>query len=195
MARIAGVDLPRNKHANIALTYIYGIGNSRAARILDAAKVDPMKKVSDLGEDEVNRIRQVIEAEGSVEGDLRKDVSMNIKRLIEIGSSRGFLHRRNLPVTHPHQCPYPKRSAQRDGRAEEEDCESIGTETLKHGKTSCSRRRRGARQKRQEENVQEERQQTSPARAGARSGFFQQHHRDHHGYVRKCSGMEELGFA
>jgi small subunit ribosomal protein S13 len=98
MARIAGVDLPRNKHANIALTYIYGIGNSRAARILDAAKVDPMKTVSDLGEDEVNRIRQVIEAEGSVEGDLRKDVSMNIKRLIEIGSYRGFRHRRNLPV-------------------------------------------------------------------------------------------------
>jgi small subunit ribosomal protein S13 len=98
MARIAGVDLPRNKHANIALTYIYGIGNSRAARILDAAKVDPMKKISDLGEDEVNRIRQVIEAEGAVEGDLRKDVSMNIKRLIEIGSYRGFRHRRNLPV-------------------------------------------------------------------------------------------------
>ena len=98
MARIAGVDLPRNKHANIALTYIYGIGNSRAARILDEAKVDSMKKVSDLGEDEVNRIRQVIEAEGAVEGDLRKDVSMNIKRLIEIGSYRGFRHRRNLPV-------------------------------------------------------------------------------------------------
>ena len=98
MARIAGVDLPRNKRSNIALTYIYGIGNSRAARILDAAKVDPMKKISDLGEDEVNRIRQVIEAEGSVEGDLRKDVSMNIKRLIEIGSYRGFRHRRNLPV-------------------------------------------------------------------------------------------------
>jgi small subunit ribosomal protein S13 len=98
MARIAGVDLPRNKRTNIALTYIYGIGTSRAARILDAAKVDPMKKISDLGEDEVNRIRQVIEAEGSVEGDLRKDVSMNIKRLIEIGSYRGFRHRRNLPV-------------------------------------------------------------------------------------------------
>ena len=98
MARIAGVDLPRNKRANIGLTYIYGIGNSRAASILDAAKVDPMKKVQDLGEDEVNRIRQVIEAEGSVEGDLRKDVSMNIKRLIEIGSYRGFRHRRNLPV-------------------------------------------------------------------------------------------------
>ena len=98
MARIAGVDLPRNKHANIALTYIYGIGTSRAARILDAAKVDPMKKVSDLAEDEVNRIRQVIEAEGSVEGDLRKDVSMNIKRLIEIGSYRGYRHRRSLPV-------------------------------------------------------------------------------------------------
>ena len=98
MARIAGVDLPRNKRTNIALTYIYGIGNPRAARILDAAKVDPMKKVQDLGEDEVNRIRQVIEGEGMVEGDLRKEVSMNIKRLIEIGSYRGYRHRRNLPV-------------------------------------------------------------------------------------------------
>ena len=98
MARIAGVDLPRNKHANIALTYIYGIGHPRAARILEAAKVDGTKKVQDLGEDEVNRIRQVIEAEGMVEGDLRKDVSMNIKRLIEIGSYRGYRHRRNLPV-------------------------------------------------------------------------------------------------
>jgi len=98
MARIAGVDLPRNKHVIIALTYIYGIGNPRSARILDQANVDPMKKVQDLSEDEVNRIRQVIEAEGLVEGDLRKEVSMNIKRLIEIGSYRGFRHRRNLPV-------------------------------------------------------------------------------------------------
>jgi small subunit ribosomal protein S13 len=98
MARIAGVDLPRNKHVNVALTYIYGIGHPRSARILEAAKVDAMKKVQDLGEDEVNRIRQVIEAEGMVEGDLRKDISMNIKRLIEIGSYRGYRHRRNLPV-------------------------------------------------------------------------------------------------
>jgi small subunit ribosomal protein S13 len=98
MARIAGVDLPRNKRVNIGLTYIYGIGTPRAARILDEAHVDPMKKVQDLAEDEVNRIRQVIEGEGGVEGDLRKDVSMNIKRLIEIGSYRGFRHRRNLPV-------------------------------------------------------------------------------------------------
>jgi small subunit ribosomal protein S13 len=98
MARIAGVDLPRNKHTNIALTYIYGIGHSRAARILKAANVEANKKVQDLAEDEVNRIRQVIEGEGGVEGDLRKDVSMNIKRLIEIGSYRGYRHRRNLPV-------------------------------------------------------------------------------------------------
>ncbi|HKR32947.1 MAG TPA: 30S ribosomal protein S13 [Terriglobales bacterium] len=98
MARIAGVDLPRNKHVNIALTYIYGIGNPRSARILATAKVEADKKVQDLNEDEVNRIRQVIEAEGNVEGDLRKDTSMHIKRLIEIGSYRGFRHRRNLPV-------------------------------------------------------------------------------------------------
>ena len=98
MARIAGVDLPRNKHTVIALTYIYGIGNSRAKRILASANVDGDKKVQDLGEDEVNRIRQVIENEGDVEGDLRKDISMHIKRLIEIGSYRGYRHRRNLPV-------------------------------------------------------------------------------------------------
>jgi small subunit ribosomal protein S13 len=98
MARIAGVDLPRNKHVDIALTYIYGIGNARSKRLLGVAKVESMKKVQDLNEDEVNRIRQAIEAEGDVEGDLRKDISMHIKRLIEIGSYRGFRHRRNLPV-------------------------------------------------------------------------------------------------
>jgi small subunit ribosomal protein S13 len=98
MARISGVDLPRNKHVNIALTYIYGIGNSRSTRLLSTAKVEPMKKVQDLNEDEVNRIRQAIENEGGVEGDLRKDISMHIKRLIEIGSYRGYRHRRNLPV-------------------------------------------------------------------------------------------------
>jgi small subunit ribosomal protein S13 len=98
MARIAGVDLPRNKHVNIALTYIYGIGHPRAAKIVEAAKVEPVKKVQDLNEDEVNRIRQIIEAEGGVEGDLRKDISMNIKRLMEIGSYRGQRHRKNLPV-------------------------------------------------------------------------------------------------
>src|SRR3954467_12161036 len=98
MARIAGVDLPRQKHVDIALTYIYGIGNPRAKKILGAANVDGNRKVQDLTEEEVNRIRQVIEAEGNVEGDLRKDVSMHIKRLIEIGSYRGSRHRRNLPV-------------------------------------------------------------------------------------------------
>jgi small subunit ribosomal protein S13 len=98
MARIAGVDLPRQKHIDIALTYIYGIGNPRAKKILAAANVEARRKVQDLTEDEVNRIRQVIENEGNVEGDLRKDISMHIKRLIEIGSYRGFRHRRSLPV-------------------------------------------------------------------------------------------------
>ncbi len=98
MARIAGVDLPRNKHTRIALTYIYGIGHPRAAAILSTANVDGEKKVQDLSEDEVNRIRQVIENEGLVEGDLRKEISMHIKRLIEIGSYRGYRHRRSLPV-------------------------------------------------------------------------------------------------
>ena len=98
MARIAGVDLPRQKQARIALTYIFGIGNPRALKILEKANVDGFKKVQDLGEEEVNRIRQAIESEGGVEGDLRKDISMHIKRLIEIGSYRGHRHRRNLPV-------------------------------------------------------------------------------------------------
>jgi small subunit ribosomal protein S13 len=98
MARISGVDLPRHKRAEIALTYIYGIGHARAARILAAAAVDGGKKVDALSEDEVNRIRQVIEAEGGVEGDLRKSISMNVKRLIEIGSYRGLRHRRSLPT-------------------------------------------------------------------------------------------------
>jgi len=98
MARIAGVDLPRQKQVRIALTYIYGIGNPRSLRILKAANVDPFKKVQDLGEDEVNHIRQVIENEGDVEGDLRKDVNMHIKRLIDIQSYRGLRHRRGLPT-------------------------------------------------------------------------------------------------
>lgn len=98
MARIAGVDLPREKRVQYGLTYIYGIGVSRAASIVHRAGVDIGKKIRDLNEDEVNRIRQVIEEDGQVEGDLRKEVTMNIKRLIEIGAYRGLRHRRNLPV-------------------------------------------------------------------------------------------------
>ena len=98
MARIAGVDLPRNKHVVIALTYIYGIGNPRSARILTTAGVDPDKKVQDLTDEEATRIRQVIEEDGGVEGDLRKEMTLNVRRLIEIGSYRGLRHRRKLPV-------------------------------------------------------------------------------------------------
>jgi small subunit ribosomal protein S13 len=98
MARIAGVDLPRNKQARIALTYIYGIGDPRSLKILQKANVDAFKKIQDLNEEEVNRIRQVIEDEGDVEGDLRKDIQMHIKRLIDIQSYRGSRHRRALPV-------------------------------------------------------------------------------------------------
>jgi small subunit ribosomal protein S13 len=98
MARIAGVDLPVKKRTAIGLTYIYGIGRTRASSILYRTGVDPNKKVGDLTEEEVSRIRQVIEDEGAVEGDLRKEISMNLKRLIEIGSYRGLRHRRGLPV-------------------------------------------------------------------------------------------------
>jgi small subunit ribosomal protein S13 len=98
MARIAGVDLPNRKRAEIGLTYIYGIGRARSNSILYRAGVDANKKVADLSEDEVSRIRQIIEDEGAVEGDLRKELSMNVKRLIEMGAYRGLRHRRGLPV-------------------------------------------------------------------------------------------------
>ncbi|HET7295013.1 MAG TPA: 30S ribosomal protein S13 [Vicinamibacteria bacterium] len=98
MARIAGVDLPRQKRIEIALTYIYGIGVTRSNRILEKAKIDPSVRVKDLSEEETSRIAKIIEGEGGVEGDLRKDIAMNIKRLMEVGSYRGMRHRRNLPV-------------------------------------------------------------------------------------------------
>jgi small subunit ribosomal protein S13 len=98
VARIAGIDLPQPKRVEIALTYIYGIGRSRAQRLLGRARVDPGVKVKDLSEDEVTRIRRVITEEGQVEGDLRKNTSMDIKRLVDIGSYRGMRHRRSLPV-------------------------------------------------------------------------------------------------
>ena len=98
MARIAGIDLPPKKRAEIGLTYIYGIGRARSMSILMRAGVTPDKKVKDLTEDEVTRIRQIIEEEGGVEGDLRKELAMNVRRLIEIGSYRGMRHRRSLPV-------------------------------------------------------------------------------------------------
>jgi small subunit ribosomal protein S13 len=98
MARIAGVDLPVQKRVEIGLTYIYGIGRARANSILHRAGINPDTKVRDLSEDEVGRVRKILEEEGSIEGDLRKELSMNIRRLIEIGSYRGLRHRRNLPV-------------------------------------------------------------------------------------------------
>jgi small subunit ribosomal protein S13 len=98
MARISGVDLPRTKRVEIGLTYIYGIGRHRSNEILTAAGVSPDVRVKDLTEEDVRKISRVIEEQGRVEGDLRKEISMNIKRLIEIGSYRGARHRRNLPV-------------------------------------------------------------------------------------------------
>ena len=98
MARIAGVDLPQNKRVEIALTYIHGIGRSRSNRILGKAGVLPATKVKDLSEEEVRKIRDVIQDEGQVEGDVRRNVAMDIKRLIDIGCYRGMRHRRNLPV-------------------------------------------------------------------------------------------------
>ena len=98
MARIAGVDLPREKRVEIGLTYIYGIGKHTAKDILAKAEINPDTRVKDLTEDEAGRIRKIIEADYAVEGDLRREVSLIIKRLMEIGSYRGIRHRRGLPV-------------------------------------------------------------------------------------------------
>ncbi len=98
MARIAGIDLPRNKRIEIALTYIYGIGRTTALKILEEAGVDPGTKSDDLTESEITAIRKIIDSKYKVEGDLRAEVSMNIKRLMDLGCYRGLRHRRGLPV-------------------------------------------------------------------------------------------------
>jgi small subunit ribosomal protein S13 len=98
MARIAGITLPPEKRIEIGLTYIFGIGRSKSNKILEEAKIDKNKKVKALSEDEVNKIRQIIEKREKIEGDLRKEISLNVKRLIDIGCYRGFRHKRKLPV-------------------------------------------------------------------------------------------------
>jgi small subunit ribosomal protein S13 len=98
MARIAGVDLPPKKRAEIGLTYIYGVGRTRSKSLLHRAGIDANKKIADMTEEEVNNIRNILEEEGAVEGDLRKEVSLNIRRHIEMGSYRGLRHRRGLPT-------------------------------------------------------------------------------------------------
>ena len=98
MPRIAGVDIPRNKHVWVSLQYIYGIGSTTSLKVLSELGISPDTKVNDLTEDEVNKLREVIDKEYRVEGDLRKEVDLNIKRLIEIGSYRGMRHRRGLPL-------------------------------------------------------------------------------------------------
>ena len=98
MARIAGVDLPKRKRVEIGLTYIYGIGRSTSNRILSKLNIDPDKKTDELSDTEINRIRKVIDSECKVEGELRSEVSMNIKRLMDLGCYRGLRHRKSLPV-------------------------------------------------------------------------------------------------
>ena len=133
MARIAGVDLPPQKRIWVGLTSIYGIGQPRARALCAKANVEDTKKVKDLTEEEVNRLRQAIESEGRVEGDLRKEIQMNIRRLIEIQCYRGMRHRRNLPgarPAHAHQCAHPQGTAQGRRRRKEE---SRGAEVVSRG--------------------------------------------------------------
>jgi len=98
MARIAGVDIPRNKRVEIALTYIYGLGRTSSKHILERAGVNPNTRVKDLTEEEVNRLREIVDRDYLVEGDLRRQIQLNIKRLMDIGCYRGLRHRRGLPV-------------------------------------------------------------------------------------------------
>ncbi|HBI26363.1 MAG TPA: 30S ribosomal protein S13, partial [Peptococcaceae bacterium] len=98
MARIAGVDLPRDKRVDVALTYIYGIGQTSARKVVDKAGIDPATRVKDLTEEEIGKITEIIDSDLRVEGDLRREITMNIKRLIEIGSYRGLRHRRGMPT-------------------------------------------------------------------------------------------------
>jgi small subunit ribosomal protein S13 len=98
MARIAGVDLPRDKRGEVALTYIYGVGRPTAIRVLSDARVDPSKRVNAWSEEETGRVREILERDVRVEGDLRREVSMNVKRLMDIGAYRGMRHRKGLPV-------------------------------------------------------------------------------------------------
>ncbi len=98
MARIAGVDIPRDKRVEISLTYIYGVGRTTSQKILEATQIDPNLRVRDLDENQLTRLREYIDRNYTVEGDLRREVNMNIKRLMEIGCYRGLRHRRNLPV-------------------------------------------------------------------------------------------------
>jgi small subunit ribosomal protein S13 len=122
MARIEGVDLPRNKRVEIGLTYIFGIGRTRAHKILDATKVNPDTRVKDLTEAELALLREFISKNYKVEGDLRREVTMNIKRLVEIGCYRGMRHRRNLPCrgqrtrTNARTCKGPKKTVAGRGR-------------------------------------------------------------------------------
>lgn len=119
MARIAGVDLPRNKKMRVALTKVYGVGFHTAAKVLEAARVDPEKRSDALAEDEIARIRDILQSQYKVEGDLRREINMNIKRLMDLGCYRGLRHRRGLPVrgqrtsTNARTRKGPKRSAGR----------------------------------------------------------------------------------
>src|SRR6185369_3843829 len=137
MARIAGVDLPQNKQVWVGLTYIYGIGRSRSKEILGKSDVPLITKVKDLTEDEARRIRKVIQDEGRVEGDLRKEVAQNIKRLMEIGSYRGTRHRRGLPVRGQPQGP-----ARLGGGRQEEGHQEVREPGRIHGQASSSRKER-----------------------------------------------------
>ncbi len=189
MARIAGVDLPRNKQARIALTYIYGIGNPRALKILTAATVDPFKKVQDLDEDEVNRIRQVIEEQGEMEGDLRKDIAPEHQAPDRdpVLSWAAPSPRPSGPrPAHPHQRSHPQGPPQGNrGRQEESDEDPWRQTRTKAAGAKAGRNKKF--KKRERKNV--------PFGARLHPGELQQHHRHHHRPAGQHTVLEELRLA
>jgi small subunit ribosomal protein S13 len=183
MARIAGVDLPRTKRVEIGLTYIYGIGRKRSNDILGAAGVSPDVRVKDLSEDDVRKISRVIEELGGVEGDLRKEISMNIKRLMEIGCYRGLRHRRNLPVRGQRTRTNARtRKGPRKGAVAKK----------RRGSGSGRAREEGRGHEEAQESLQEARRKAcGPSRLRAHLRLLQQHARHDYRYRRQRDRVVE----
>ena len=180
MARIAGVDLPRDKRVEIALTYIYGIGRPTANRILTTADVNPDTRVRDLTEDEVSRLREVIDQEYRVEGDLRKEVALNIKRLMDIGCYRGLRHRRGLPVRgqRTRTNARTRRGTKRASSPAEE--EAAPAKKLSRRLARERERDNDGKAAGSQEHAQEEGAEEHPDAASPTSVHVQQHDRDDH---------------
>src|SRR6266568_4701603 len=203
MARIAGVDLPRSKRMEVALTYIYGIGRSASRKILEQAGVSLDLKSDDLSDDDVVKIRQIIDQGYKVEGDLRREMAMSIKRHLDMGSYRGQRHRKNLPVrgqrTHtnartrkgPRKTDARKKAAPSKGKAIRG--EHYGESRRSHRRKTEGRRPAGAKAQRQGRGAQKTRAKEYRRRRGSHPFDFQQHDRHDYGLSRKRDLLVQCG--